>query len=99
MGLIDGINKLFDHRIRLGMMSILIVNESVDFNRFKELLEVTDGNLSSHAKTLEDAGYISIEKSFVGKRPNTKYQATSQGRKAFEKHIAALENLLRQSKP
>ena len=95
MGLIDNINKLFDHRIRLGMMSILIVNDDVDFTRMKELLDVTDGNLASHTKTLEKASYIIIEKSFVGKKPNTKYRITKEGRLAFKKHIEALENLIR----
>jgi len=94
MGLIDNINKIFDHRIRLGIMSILMVNEKVEFNRLKELLEVTDGNLASHTKTLEKAEYITIEKTFVGKKPNTKYRATKEGKSAFKKHIEALEKLL-----
>jgi len=94
MGLIDGINKLFDHRIRLGIMSILMVNEQVDFNRFKELLDVTDGNLASHSRTLESAGYINVKKSFIGKKPNTKYSATPEGKLAFKAHIVALEKLI-----
>lgn len=94
MGIIDNINKIFDHRIRLGIMSILMVNDKVEFNRLKELLEVTDGNLASHTKTLEKAEYIKIEKSFVGKKPNTKYMATRVGKSAFRKHIEALENLI-----
>ena len=94
MGLIDNINKIFDHRIRLGIMSILMVNDQVDFNRLKELLGVTDGNLASHTKTLEKANYIAIEKSFIGKKPNTKYKATREGKNAFKKHIEALENLI-----
>ena len=94
MGLIDNINKIFDHRIRLGIMSILMVNEFVDFNRLKELLEVTDGNLASHTKTLENAEYIKVEKSFIGRKPNTKYSVTKSGRIAFKKHIEALENLI-----
>ncbi|MGB5437655.1 MAG: transcriptional regulator [Maribacter sp.] len=96
MGLIDNINKLFDHRIRLGIMSILMVNEYVDFNGLKELLQVTDGNLASHAKTLEKAEYIRVEKSFIGKKPNTRYTITPLGRQAFKKHIEALEHLIRQ---
>ena len=95
MGLIDNINKLFDHRIRLGIMSILMVNEEVDFNRLKELLGVTDGNLASHTKTLENAEYIKIEKSFIGKKPNTRYSATPIGKMAFKKHIEALEQLIK----
>jgi DNA-binding MarR family transcriptional regulator len=96
MGLIDNINKLFDHRIRLGIMTILMVREYVDFNGLKELLEVTDGNLASHTKTLEKAEYIKIEKSFIGKKPNTRYTITPLGRNAFQKHINALENLIKQ---
>ena len=95
MGLIDNINKIFDHRIRLGIMSILMVNDHVDFNRLKELLEVTDGNLASHSKTLENANYIKIEKSFIGRKPNTKYSVTKEGCSAFKKHIDALENLIK----
>ena len=95
MGLIDNINKLFDHRIRLGIMSILVVNDKVDFTRLKELLNVTDGNLASHTKTLEKATYIAIEKSVIGRKPNTKYKATEEGKMAFKKHIEALENLIR----
>ncbi len=94
MGLIDNINKLFDHRIRLGIMSVLVVNENVDFNTLKELLGATDGNLASHAKTLEKANYITVEKSFIGRKPNTKYSVTKSGRIAFKEHIDALEKLL-----
>ncbi|MDN3725193.1 transcriptional regulator [Aequorivita sp. SDUM287046] len=94
MGIIDNINKLFDHRIRLGIMSILIVNEDADFNRLKELLAVTDGNLASHIKALEQAEYILVEKSFVGRKPNTSYSATNLGRIEFKKHIEALEKLI-----
>ncbi|MFD2101401.1 winged helix-turn-helix domain-containing protein [Flagellimonas iocasae] len=95
MGLIDNINKLFDHRIRLGIMSILMVNDEVDFNQLKELLDVTDGNLSSHSKTLEKAKYITIQKSFIGKKPNTRYAITQSGKQAFKKHIDALEHLIK----
>ena len=95
MGLLDDINKLFDHRIRLGIMSILVVNDSVDFTTLKELLDVTDGNLASHTKTLEKANYIIVEKSFIDRKPNTKYTTTKSGRTAFEKHIGALENLIK----
>ncbi|MEN1783659.1 MAG: transcriptional regulator [Bacteroidota bacterium] len=97
MGLIDNINKLFDHRIRLGIMSVLMVNEYADFNHLKTLLKVTDGNLSSHAKTLEEAAYITVEKTFIGRRPNTKYKATTLGKTAFKKHITALEGLIKNS--
>lgn len=76
-------------------MSILVVNESADFNRLKELLEVTDGNLASHLKALEKEAYILVEKQFIGRKPNTRYSATKLGRAEFRKHIEALERLLR----
>jgi DNA-binding HxlR family transcriptional regulator len=95
VGIIDNINKLFDHRIRLGIMSILMVNEDADFNRLKDLLDLTDGNLASHLKALEQAEYILVEKSFVGRKPNTRYSATKLGKTEFNKHIEALEKLLR----
>lgn len=95
MGIIDNINKLFDHRIRLGIMSILVVNESADFVRLKELLGVTDGNLASHAKALEKAEYIKVEKTFIGRKPNTRYYATKLGKMEFKKHITALEKLIK----
>lgn len=95
--IIQNINKAFDHRIRLGIMSVLMVNESADFNMLKELLGVTDGNLASHTKALENENYISIEKQFIGKKPNTKYIATPIGKKAFKDHIEALEKLISKS--
>ena len=94
MSLITNINKAFDHRIRLGIMSILMVNEYADFNMLKELLEVTDGNLASHTKALEKVEYISVEKQFIGRKPNTRYATTKLGRTAFKKHIEALEKLI-----
>ena len=94
MSLIKNINKAFDHRIRLGIMSILVVNEYADFNTLKELLEVTDGNLASHLKALEKTDYIEIEKQFIGRKPNTKYSATRAGQKAFKDHIEAIERLI-----
>lgn len=75
-------------------MSILMVNESADFTTLKELLGVTDGNLASHAKALETENYIMIEKQFIGKKPNTRYIATKEGKKAFKEHIDALEKLI-----
>jgi len=95
VSIIDNINKLFDHRIRLGIMSILMVNEYADFKRLKELLNVTDGNLASHAKSLENVNYIRVEKSFVNRKPNTKYFITALGKAEFNKHITALEKLIR----
>ena len=75
-------------------MSVLMVNESADFNTLKELLGVTDGNLASHTKALEVENYIVIQKQFIGKKPNTSYFASKEGRKAFTEHIEALEKLI-----
>lgn len=92
--IIQNINKAFDNRIRLGIMSVLMVNESADFTTLKELLGITDGNLASHAKALEIENYIVVEKQFIGKKPNTSYRATNEGKKAFRDHIEALEKLI-----
>lgn len=78
-------------------MSVLMVNESADFATLKELLGVTDGNLASHTKALENDNYITVEKQFIGKKPNTSYKATEAGRKAFREHIDALEKLIQKS--
>ncbi|RZS91903.1 winged helix-turn-helix domain-containing protein [Aquimarina brevivitae] len=94
--IISNINKAFDHRIRLGIMSVLMVNDFADFKTLKELLGVTDGNLASHAKALEKDDYILVEKSFIGRKPNTRYSATKKGREAFQKHVDAIEKLLKQ---
>lgn len=91
---IDTLNKAFESRIRLGIMSILMVNDQVDFTMLKELLQITDGNIASHISGLEKLGYVSITKQFVGKKPNTSYAATIAGKEAFAKHIQALEQLI-----
>ena len=92
--MIDLINKAFESRVRLGIMSVLMVNDWMDFNSIKELLQVTDGNLSSHISALEKLDYVEIRKEFVGKRPKTSYRVTQPGRQAFKKHLDGLENLL-----
>lgn len=79
-------------------MSILMVNAQYDFNSFKEILEVTDGNLASHLRNLENSEYIRVEKSFAGRKPLTNYSATEVGRKAFQAHLEFLENLINQNK-
>ncbi|WP_299531794.1 transcriptional regulator [Ulvibacterium sp.] len=94
MSIINDINKAFDHRIRLGIMSILMVNDYADFNLLKDLLGATDGNLASHVKALEKEEYIKVEKQFIGRKPNTRYSVTSVGKKEFKKHIDALEKLI-----
>jgi DNA-binding MarR family transcriptional regulator len=91
---IAGLNKIFDNRVRLGVMSILIVNEEVSFNDLKEMLEVTDGNLATHLQNLEENGLIKVHKGFIGKKTNTTYQITKAGSKAFNDHIAALEKMI-----
>ncbi len=95
-GIIHQLDKAFESRIRLGIMSVLTVNEWVEFNELKQLLDVTDGNLASHIAALEKKGFLEVRKRFVGKKPNTSFRISQAGRKAFEHHIAALENLLRQ---
>ena len=91
------INKLFESKIRLGIMSMLIVNESVDFNSLKSHLDVTDGNLASHISSLEKAKYIKVNKSFIGKKPNTTYSVSATGRRSFNEHLDALERLINSS--
>ena len=94
---INGFHKAFESRIRLGIMSALAVNDKFDFNALKDFLDVTDGNLASHIKALEKEEFIGVEKSFVGKKPNTKYYMTQKGKKAFEDHLKALEILIKKS--
>jgi len=89
------LNKAFENRIRLGAMSALLANNSMDFNSLKELLGVTDGNLASHLKGLEKAEYIQVEKTFINRKPNTTYRVTPQGKTAFMAHVNALEALLK----
>lgn len=93
--LLLNINKSFENRVRLGVMSVLMVNDSVDFNFLKDTLDLTDGNLASHLSALEKSEYIEVKKSFIGKKPNTTYAATEAGRKAFREHLQALEALIK----
>jgi DNA-binding HxlR family transcriptional regulator len=92
--LISNINKVFESRIRLGIMSVLIVNENSDFNTLKQTLDVTDGNLASHLKALEEKGMIKVNKQFIGRKPNTSYSATETGISEFRQHLKALEKLI-----
>ena len=92
--IISGLNKVFDSRVRLGIMSVLVVNDSVDFNTIKDLLNVIDGNLASHLKALEKEEVIVVKKQFVGRKPNTSYSVTEKGRQVFKEHINALERLI-----
>ena len=92
---IAGLNKIFDNRIRLGVMSMLAVNDEISFNDLKEMLEVTDGNLATHLVNLEENGLIKVHKGFIGRKTNTTYSITRAGEKAFNDHIQALENMIK----
>lgn len=93
--MIENLNKVFESRVRLGIMSILMVNEWVEFKMLKDLLKVTDGNLASHLSALEKKELIEVHKEFVGKKPRTTYKATQEGRLLFTKHLQALEALIK----
>jgi len=92
---IGNLNKIFDSRIRMGVMSILLMNEEVSFNDLKQLLELTDGNLASHLINLEENGFIKVHKGFIGRKTNTTYSITKAGEKAFKEHIEALESMIK----
>ncbi|MDQ6812753.1 MAG: transcriptional regulator [Bacteroidota bacterium] len=92
---IKNLNKIFDSRIRLGIMSALMVNDEVNFNELKELIQVTDGNLASHLKTLEENEYVKVQKGFIGRKTNTTYAVTNVGQKAFKAHLEGLEEMIR----
>ena len=91
---IAGLNKIFDNRIRLGVMSSVMVNNEISFNDLKQLLEVTDGNLATHLQTLEEGGFLKVHKGFVGRKTNTTYSITRAGEKAFKEHLQALESMI-----
>lgn len=92
--IIAKLNKVFDNRVRLGIMSLLVINDWIDFPTLKELLDITDGQLASNIKALEKHQFIEVRKQFIGKKPNTSYAVTILGRKAFNDHLNALEQLL-----
>ena len=94
----EKLDKAFENRLRLQIMSVLMVNDRYDFNSLKELLDTTDGNLASHLKGLEKEEYIVVHKSFLGRKPNTNYEATDKGKTAFKQHLDALEKLIKQQK-
>lgn len=94
----ENLDRVLEHRVRLQIMSVLVANDLYDFNSLKELLNVTDGNLASHMKALEKEKYISVSKSFVDRKPNTRYKATERGRNAFKKHLDALEAVVKQQR-
>ena len=92
---IGNLNKVFDSRFRMGVMSILLMNADVSFNELKQLLELTDGNLASHLINLEENGFVKVHKGFIGRKTNTTYSITKAGEKAFKDHLQALENMIR----
>lgn len=95
---IVNLNKTFDSRVRLGIMSTLMVNDEINFNDLKQLIDVTDGNLASHIKALEEIGFIKVNKGFIGKKTNTTYMVTKAGQRAFQQHLAALEKMIKNIK-
>ncbi len=96
--ILDSLSKALESRVRLAAMSVLMVNDTMDFNSLKELLHVTDGNLATHMAMLEREGYVRVQKSFVGKKPRTTFAATPLGRAAFVDHVDALERVIRSGK-
>ena len=88
-------NKAFESKARLGIMSVLMVNDAVSFNSLKELLSLTDGNLATHLRALEDAGYLTVRKEFIGRKPNTTYSVSEEGKKAFHEHLNELEKFIK----
>lgn len=93
--IIENLDKVLESRIRLGVMALLMVNDVVNFNELKQMLNLTDGNLASHISALEKNKYIKIRKKFVGKKTNTTYTATDTGKKAFQYHLDTLEKLIK----
>ena len=89
------LDRLIHERLRLGIVSALAVNESLTFNELKRLMQTTDGNLSVHARKLEDAGYVTCKKSFEGRVPRTEYRLTATGRRALERYLDHMEALIR----
>jgi DNA-binding MarR family transcriptional regulator len=94
----ENFDRVLEHRMRLQIMGILVANDSYDFNALKELLQTTDGNLATHIKALEKEKYLNIQKSFVDRKPNTRYKISERGRSAFKKHLDALEQILKNQK-
>jgi DNA-binding MarR family transcriptional regulator len=95
MNYLEQFNKAFESKARLGIMSVLMVNDAVSFNALKELLQMTDGNLATHLRSLEEQEYLAVQKQFVGRKPNTTYSASEAGRQAFEAHLNSLESFIK----
>lgn len=95
MQFLEHFNKAFESKARLGIMSVLMVNDFSTFNQLKDLLNLTDGNLATHLRSLEDAKYVSVRKEFIGRKPSTAYAVTEDGKAAFHEHLNALEKFLK----
>lgn len=95
---LNKLNKVFDNRIRVGIMSALIMNDEISFKDLKAYLDLTDGNLASHLKNLEENQYITVHKGFIGRKTNTTYAITALGKQAFQEHLAYLEKLINKIK-
>jgi len=97
-GEIPPLDRLIHERIRLGIISALAVNDSLSFNDLKRLLHTTDGNLSVHARKLEEGGYVACRKFFEGRVPRTEYRLTASGRRALDQYLADMEQVIRQAR-
>ena len=95
--ILEHLNQIFESRVRLAVMSILVVNDTMDFNSLKDTLNLTDGNLASHINVLEKNNYVAVSKKFLGKKPLTTYSSTAAGKRAFAEHLDALEQIIKQS--
>lgn len=93
--ILDKFNKAFESKVRLGIMSVLMVNDTLNFTSLKDLLKLTDGNLATHLRALEESGYLEVQKEFIGRKPNTNYSVNEEGKKAFEAHLNVLEDLIK----
>lgn len=92
---LEHLDHLLEHRVRLQIMAVLVAHDTYDFNSFKEILGVTDGNLATHLRALEKEKYITVTKTFLNRKPHTKYKATAKGRHALEKHLRAMEEFIK----
>ncbi|MGE0771313.1 MAG: winged helix-turn-helix domain-containing protein [Cyclobacteriaceae bacterium] len=91
----ENLDRVLEHNVRLQIMSIVVAGETPDFSFLKDQLGVTDGNLATHIKALEKVKYLSVVKSFVDRKPNTRYKCTEKGRQAFKKHLEAMEQIIK----
>lgn len=89
------LNKAFESRVRMGVMAVLVVNQWVSYGELKDILQLTDGNLASHISALEKLNYVEVKKEFVGKKPQTSYKVTKEGKQAFQGHLDGLEKMIK----